>query len=541
MTARHWPLRWRLGFVIGVVMAATLGSIVVVAGAVAEQALIDSTAERLEIGAGLIAERPRAGPPVTALGASDVARLLGGQGTAVTILDDRGRVLASADNGAPPALAETRLSTAEYEEVIDLGQTRRAVISTTDGRALVVVAPVVLTGPRSGRGESAPGGPPGVRGGGPPFVPPGLAGRGEDGAGDDDGTDDDGVTAGALGPNALAQLVVSLAPIEATVSGLRVRLVGLGLGVLCVGILAALLVTRRAVRPLDRIAEAAGHLARGDLSARTGLTGADEIGSVGGAFDAMATRLERSFRSQRAFAADASHELRTPLAVLGGYADLLQRPDLPEADRERLVRSLRREVDRLDRLAGDLLLLTQLGAGAPVLRPVEMDLADVAREVGEAGAMLHSDVPIRTDASASLRIVADRGRIHQVLLNLVENAMRHAIPGTEVVVHAFADGDDAAVEVSNQGTPIPAEELPRLFERFARGTAEPETERRSAGPESAGHAGLGLSIARGIIEASGGSIGATSDDEATRFTIRLPLSQHRDSQPLLSEDGVPAA
>jgi signal transduction histidine kinase len=254
----------------------------------------------------------------------------------------------------------------------------------------------------------------------------------------------------------------------------------------------------------------------------------------------MADRLEAAFRAQRAFAADASHELQTPLAVLAGYVDLLNLRSLPADDQQRLLASMRREIDRLSRLAADLLMLARLDAGGPVLQPRQVDLADLVREIAEPAGMIDAAVGVVVRADGPLPVVADPDRLAQALLNLAENAVRHSISGTPVVIRSSRVGNTAAVEVANAGPPIPPDELPRLFERFARGTGTGPAEGDEAvraGPQRAGHAGLGLPIARAIVEASGGRIDAASDEQGTRFTIFLPLLEAPDSQPLLSEPG----
>jgi two-component system sensor histidine kinase BaeS len=531
------PLRWRLALLLGAILLATIGFLLVAVSLAAERVLIDSTADRLEIGAGLVVDRPRKGPPSTALDASAVAQLLGGQGTAVTILDASGTTLATAENGAPPNVAAARLTAADYSRAISGGTTIRQVVASPDGRMLVVASPIQLSA----------GGKPGKSDGGPPFVPPGQAKKNSPapatsaGAG---GGADSGVTDAGTASNAIAQLAVSLTPIDSTIVELRNQLAVLALVALAAGLLATIVITRRATRPLDRVAAAAARLASGDLAARTGVSGGDEVGAVGRSFDEMADRLEAAFRAQRAFAADASHELQTPLAVLGGYVDLLNLRSLPADEQQRLLASMRREIDRLSRLAADLLMLARLDAGGPVLQPRQVDLADLVREIAEPAGMIDAAVGVVVRADGPLPVVADPDRFAQALLNLAENAVRHSISGTPVVIRTFRDGAMAAVEVANAGPPIPPDELPRLFERFVRGTGRGVVAGQGdgddavpAGPQRAGHAGLGLPIARAIVEASGGRIEAASDDRGTRFTILLPLLEAPDSQPLLSEPG----
>ena len=527
------PLRWRLALLLGAILLSTTGLLLVAVSLAAERVLIDSTAERLEIGAGLLVDRPRNGPPVTALDASEVAQLLGGQGTAVSIIDGTGVTLATAENGAPADVSSIRLTAAAYSAALRGGTTIREVVSGAGGRTLVVASPIQL----SARGKPGKSG-----GGGPAFVPPGQAKKNTPAPGGTDAAGNAAQTGDA--PNAIAQLAVSLGPVDATISQLRNQFVLLALLALAAGLLATIVITRRATRPLDRVADAAARLAAGDLGARTGVSGGDEVGAVGQSFDDMADQLEAAFRAQRAFAADASHELQTPLAVLGGYVDLLNLRTLPAEEQQRLLGSMRREIDRLSRLAADLLLLARLDAGGPAMHPRRIDLADLVRELAEPAGMIDPSVGVTVHADGPLPVQADPDRLAQAVINLAENAVRHSVSGAPVVIRTFRDRGMAAVEVTNSGPPIPPDEITRLFERFARGTSRGRGEgddRVPAGPQRAGHAGLGLPIARAIVQANGGRIEAASDDRGTRFTILLPLNDAPDSQALLSEQGTSPA
>jgi two-component system OmpR family sensor kinase len=537
------PLRIRLALMTSLVLAGTIALVVVAVGVAVDRVLIAQTAERLEIGAGLLVDRPRQGPPVTELAASEVATLLGGQGTAVTILTSDGSVLAVADNGAPPAVASTRLESRDYAEALATGETTHAVVDATGGRVLVVAAPIRLTA--TGRVESPTGG----GRGGPPFVPPGQAKRGV--------TPAPSIGAAAPGaspttereagpPNAIAQLSVSLLPVDDAIGEIRSQLAWLGALALAIGLAATILITARATRPLDRVVLAATRLADGDLTARTGVAGTDEVGAVGQAFDSMAARLEAAFAAQRAFAADASHELRTPLTVLGGYVDVLRRGETSPDERSRLLASMRREIDRLSRLAGDLLLLARLEAGTPALEPRSLDLADLVREQVEAARMLDSTIPVDGTADVPLPVFVDPDRMTGVLRNLLENAVRHAAPGTSVRVRAATDGSSAIVDVENDGEPIDPDVRARVFDRFVQGgvgggagaAGEAGAAPRRAGP---GQAGLGLAIAKAVVTSSGGSIEAEGDDRVTRFRVRLPLHRVVGSQRDLSDRRVAPA
>jgi signal transduction histidine kinase len=205
---------------------------------------------------------------------------------------------------------------------------------------------------------------------------------------------------------------------------------------------------------------------------------------------------------------------------------------------------MRREIDRLSRLAADLLLLARLDAGGPAMHTRRIDLADLVRELAEPAGMIDPAVGVTVHADGPLPVEADPDRLAQAVINLAENAVRHSVSGAPVVIRTFRDRGMAAVEVTNSGPPIPPDEIPRLFERFARGTSRGRGDGDDpvpAGPQRAGHAGLGLPIARAIVQANGGRIEAASDDRGTRFTILLPLNDAPDSQPLLSEQGTSPA
>ncbi len=508
-------LRWRLVGVYAVVAAAMLAVVLVVVGAAVEQSLVAATAERLEIEAGLIvadAGGGKKGPRATDLAASDLAAALGGRETAVSVLDGSGATLATVANGATPAVAEARLPAIDYAAVLAGSATVDAVVETTagGGRVLLVAAPIHLreTGEDSVAGQDQGQG----------------QGQGQGlGQGKDKGNKGRGLGLGnAQGgaeitdgpPNAIAQLAVSLDPVDAAVADLRQMLLVVGLFVLLAAVAMAWLVTSLGLRPLGRVAAAADRIAAGDLSARAGLRGGnDEIGRLGRAFDGMADRVDSTLRAQREFAADASHELKSPLTVLGGYVDVLGRGALatPEAAAGTLA-AMRREIDRLSRLATDLLLLTQLEAGGGRLVPRDVDLGTLLADLGDAARVMGADRRVEVVRDGPLPVLADPDRLTQALMNLVDNAVRHAPSGGRVALLARREGGTAVAEVENEGEAIPREDLPRVFDRFYR-----------RGGRADGHAGLGLAIARAIVEASGGSVAAASDAGGTRFTVRLPI------------------
>lgn len=507
--ARLGSLRWRLALAYAAVLAVMLVLVLTAAGAMVERALIDSTASRLEIEAGLIATESggRRGVTATDLAAGDLAAVLGGRQTAVVVLDAGGTTLASEGNGAAADVEGARLDPATYAGILESGEATDAVLpaSTTD-RVLVVAVPVQLrtaNGPPVDRGRPEDKGPPPGRGLG--NQNPGQGGN--------------GATTTEAAPNAVAQLAVSLSPIDATLADLRALMLLIGLGVFVAAFGIAWLVTTVGLRPLGRVAEVADRVAAGELSARAHLPdGADEMGRLGRAFDGMVDRVEASLRSQRQFAADASHELRSPLTVLGGFVDVLARDEAARSEEgARTLAAMRREIDRLSRLATDLLLLSQLEASGGGLVPRPVDLGELVEDIGIAARVIAGGRRVAVERDGPLPIVADRDRLTQALMNLVDNAVRHTPENGVISLTSHRDGTTAVAVVANEGLQVEARHLPHIFERFYR-------VRPSDGSERPGdHAGLGLAIVRAIAEASGGAVAVSSDRQATRFELRLPL------------------
>ncbi len=513
--SRFGTLRWRLTALYAAVAAVMLIVVLAIGGAVVETALLQSTAERLEIEAGLVvadATGGRRGPRATDLAAGDLATVLGGQGTAVVILDGAGGTLAAEPNGATTPIVTARLDNADYAAALAAGESVTGVRTLPGGeRVLVVAAPVELrtAGPGAGNGNGNGNGQ-GLGNGNGRGLGRGL-GNQNPGAGSADV---------AEGPaNAVAQLAVSLAPIDATLAQLRL-VTGIVAGVVLVlAAAAAWAITRRGLGPLDRITATADLIAAGDLAARTSLRpGDDEVGRLAGAFDGMADQVDATFQAHRQFAADASHELRSPLTVLGGYVDVLARTDLDSATRARTLAAMRREIDRLTRLSSDLLLLTQLEAGGGRLAARRVDLGDLVEDIGAAARIMGPDQQIEVVRDGPVPVVADPDRLTQALMNLVDNAVRHTPPGGEVRLSVERRDSLAVAEVRNDGAAIAPEDLDHVFDRFYRVTD-------GAASQNGHHAGLGLAIVKAIAEASGGRAAASSDAAGTSFSILLPAAE----------------
>jgi signal transduction histidine kinase len=288
---------------------------------------------------------------------------------------------------------------------------------------------------------------------------------------------------------------------------------------LALAMLMVQLLSRGMTSPLREMAAAAQAMARGDYSRRVRATSRDEVGELARAFNTMAADLAEVDTMRRDLVANVSHELRTPIsalqAVLENLVDGVQRPD-PDT-----LASMLRQTERLGRLVQQLLDLSRLESGAvplqvtafaarPFLDQVCRDASDARRQVSGTA------VPVRVEAPESLLLHADLERVHQVVTNLVDNALRHSPPSSAVTVSAAeAPGGGVRLEVADRGPGIPEAEAGRVFDRFHR--------LDNARSSSAGGTGLGLSIARWIVELHGGAIRAESNvPTGCRMVVELP-------------------
>jgi two-component system OmpR family sensor kinase len=272
-----------------------------------------------------------------------------------------------------------------------------------------------------------------------------------------------------------------------------------------------------ATRPVAEIVAQAEAIEAGTLSARiTAHADASEYRRLVVVLNAMLDRLDRAFRAQRRFVADASHELRSPLTVLKGDIDVALRRERSAEEYRRALESSREEVDRMAALAENLLTLARTDAGLPAdqLRPV--DLGPVARRVVERarGAATEAGLElVLTSSSAVTR--GDAGLLERAVGNLVENAVKYAPRGARVDVRCGSADGLARVEVEDTGPGIAPEHVPYLFERFYRG--DPARSRGSG-------AGLGLPIARAIVEAHGGRLKLVRAAPGALFRVTLPAA-----------------
>jgi signal transduction histidine kinase len=286
--------------------------------------------------------------------------------------------------------------------------------------------------------------------------------------------------------------------------------------------LLVILVGRTLTRPLTELAAAAEDVAAGNYSRRVGIRGEDEIGMLGAAFDRMAEAVERARKIQRDFLANLSHELKTPLTSLIGFSQALVDGSLKsDVDRTRAAAIVHEESERVLRMAQELLDLARVEAGSMVLNITAVDLGgqlqqelEIVRPRADARELaMGLEVPAGTPP-----VAADPERLHQVLDNLLDNAVKYAPNGSAVNVAVSVVGGAVETVVSNQaGAHRPDPE--RMFERFYR--ADPS---RSG---AAGGVGLGLAISRELTLAMGGRLWAEIDGEGN---LRLHLSLPAGSQ-----------
>jgi signal transduction histidine kinase len=271
--------------------------------------------------------------------------------------------------------------------------------------------------------------------------------------------------------------------------------------------------------PLREMAAAASAMARGDYARRVTASSRDEVGELARAFNAMAAELADVDRMRRELVANVSHELRTPIgalqALLENLVDGVEPPD-PAA-----LRTALRQTERLGRLVEQLLDLSRLESGALALRPAPFQvrplLEEATRECELGEAFIARPVWLRVSVQpGDLRAVGDAERLHQVIANLLDNAVRHSPADGRVWLSAHgATAGVTTIEVADEGPGIPPADAERVFERFHRVDAA-----RSA---REGGTGLGLAIARWIVDAHGGSIAVRPrEPQGCRVVVELP-------------------
>ena len=274
----------------------------------------------------------------------------------------------------------------------------------------------------------------------------------------------------------------------------------------------AVVFARRLARPIEDLAAAAARIAEGDLGARVPETGPAELRMLAAAHNTMADRLAEQEAIRREFVANASHELRTPLTNLQGYLEALRDGVIPPDPAT--FDSLREEVDRLGRLAASLSVLAGEDRSSGEVGTVDLDALVRASTDLVAPVLARRSIALEVLTAPGLVVRAPADELAQVLANLLQNAARYTPAGGRVQVGAERTTEGVLVRVANTGPGIPAEDLPRVWERFYR--VEKSRDRARGG------AGVGLAIVKQLVEEAGGRVGATSEPGWTTFWFRLP-------------------
>ncbi len=321
---------------------------------------------------------------------------------------------------------------------------------------------------------------------------------------------------------AILQLNTPTGPYDDYITTLRLILLIGVLGALSFAITLTFPLVGAALRPLVVMEKTSRRIADGNLSLRlnTPVTD-DEIGHLALSFNWMVAQLESAFQRQKQFVADVSHELRTPLTALSGSLEMLligaDQGDT-EASR-RLMHNMYAEVQRMHRLVEDLLALTRLDEGKMILRVNTIDVRSVVEKVYEQAQQLAHGQELRYEVAPDiLPVRADSDRLQQVLLNIVDNALKFTPSQGIVEISAYNEGQTAVIiKIHDTGKGIPPDALPHVFDRFYR--ADPARARQ---PQSVTGNGLGLAIAKELIEAQGGTISIDSvQGKGTTVIVQL--------------------
>ncbi len=278
-------------------------------------------------------------------------------------------------------------------------------------------------------------------------------------------------------------------------------------------LLTGLAVARRITRPVTRLIAATRAMAAGDRAVRVGqIRAAGELGELAGAFDQMASTLDRQEQIRRNLVADVAHELRTPIAVLqAGHEALLDGVAEPTPAE---LSSLRDEVLRLARMVGDLQTLAAADAAALNLARRRCDLADLAAGAADSLARRFEAAGLTLDRQlAASPVLADPHWLHQVITNLLTNALKFTPADGHVTIRTWPSGAEVVLQVSDTGAGIPAADLPRVFDRFWRGQQATQIS----------GSGIGLAVAAELAQAHGGRLTASSEPgHGTQMTLTLP-------------------
>ena len=318
----------------------------------------------------------------------------------------------------------------------------------------------------------------------------------------------------------IVQVGTSMESIEDTLRRFLILLIVAMPIALAVSLAAGWFLAGRALRPVDAITLAAQRIAAGDLSQRLTMpTAPDEIGRLAGTFNNMIGRLDTSFRQIRQFTSDASHELRTPLTVMKGETELVLRRPRALEDYQAVLESNLEEIDRMTRIVEELLFLSRADMGEVKMesKPVLLEtlVEDIHRQAPLLGQDRNIEVVLGTVMPALVQ--GDELRLRELLLNLVENAIKYSHPGGKVEIGLVTVGQEAILSVTDQGIGIGPEDQTKIFNRFFRTDGARNHTKKGTG--------LGLAICAWIVEFHKGRISVKSGvGQGSTFTVTLPLA-----------------
>ena len=286
--------------------------------------------------------------------------------------------------------------------------------------------------------------------------------------------------------------------------------------ILLVGLTGGWWFVGRALRPISEISSTATKISAGDLSQRINVAEAEsELGQLAAVLNSTFARLESAFAQQKQFSSDAAHELRTPVSVMLTQAQTALNRERTANEYRETVEACQRAAQRMRRLIESLLALARLDAGQEVLKRLRFDFSKTIADCIEAIRPLAYERGVKISVEVeSLEITGDSERLAQVITNLLANAIQYNLSDGEVRVKLESQDGMAVLTVSDMGRGIATEDLPRVFERFYRADKS----------RSTGGNGLGLAISKAVVEAHGGTIEVSSEENiGTTFTVRLPI------------------
>jgi heavy metal sensor kinase len=321
-------------------------------------------------------------------------------------------------------------------------------------------------------------------------------------------------------PSMVLAAGTSAAPIESGLRSVALTLAGVSIGIWLLAAAAGRRLVRRALRPVTRMAEAAGSMTAADRDHRLPIPGTgDELDALAGSFNGLLERLHEEVERQRRFTGDASHQLRTPLAALLGQVEVVLRRDRPVEDYRRTLADVHEEATRLRQIVESLLFLARAESesGRPELQPLELAPFVCSHLRDWSGHDRAGDLHVDLMPGGKAWVHAHPPLLGQLLDNLLDNAAKYSAPGTPIEVRVWRAGDHVTLAVQDRGLGLSPEDRAHLFEPFFR-----SAEARRRGYPGVG---LGLTVVRRIAAAFGGTIDVQSEPgRGSIFTLRLPVA-----------------